>query len=214
MTSKHCEKTEDLEVSTRTPRPLSQRFDEEESCSSLPEGDNMTTVKGKCSHTNDRIIIAGMLVLYGLLLLTGCSSANYGGLKRSQDVARAFETHHVFEEHRYYYLNQENNPFAVIALQNDYTFKGKNMWRQFDPHSEMLKKIVDLVEGFPVYYSRTYGSYITDSQGKKIGYWYSSLRMTGVTVNNETRTVTIRTETPWLWDDEDGPFHRRRGIRF
>ena len=39
-------------------------------------------------------------------------------------------------------------------------------------------------------------------------------RMAGVTVDNETRTVEIRTETPWLWDDEDGPFHRRRGIRF
>lgn len=174
----------------------------------------MTTVKGKCTHKDDRIIIAGMLALCGLILLGGCSTANYGGLKHSQDVARAFETYQVFEEHRYYYLNQENNPFAVIALQNDYTFNGKNLWRPFDPHSDMLKKIVDLVEGFPVYYSRTYGSYITDARSKKIGYWYSSLRMAGVTVDNETRTVAIRTETPWLWDDEDGPFQRRRGVRF
>ena len=174
----------------------------------------MTTAKGKCTHTDDRIIIAGMLALCGLILLGGCSTANYGGLKHRQDVAQAFETYHVFEEHRYYYLNQENNPFAVIALQNDYTFNGKNLWREFDPHSDMLKKIVDLVEGFPVYYSRTYGSYITDGRGKKIGYWYSSLRMAGVTVDNETRTVAIRTETPWLWDDEDGPFQRRRGVRF
>ena len=174
----------------------------------------MTTVKGKCTHKVDRIIIAGMLALYGLILLGGCSTANYGGLKHSQDVARAFETYQVFEEHRYYYLNQENNPFAVIALQNDYTFNGKNLWREFDPHSDMLKKIVDLVEGFPVYYSRTYGSYITDGRGKIIGYWYSSLRMAGVTVDNETRTVAIHTETPWLWDDEDRPFQRRRGVRF
>jgi hypothetical protein len=157
-------------------------------------------------------MIAGLLTLGGLLLV-GCSMANYGGLKHSQEVARAFESYHVFEEHRYYYLNQENYPFAAIALQNDYTFHGKNLWRQFDPHSDMLKKIVDLVEGFPVYYGRTYGSYITDPQGKKIGYWYSSLRTVGVTVNNEARTVAIRTETPWLWDDDDGPFHHRRGIR-
>ena len=186
----------------------------EESGSGLPGGNNMTTVKGISKHKEDRIITAGMLALCGLLWLSGCSSANYGGLKRSQDVARAFETYQVFEEHRYYYLNQENNPFAVIALQNDYIFTGKNLWRQFDPHSDMLKKIVDLVEGFPVNYSRTYGSYITDRQGKKIGYWYSSLRMAGVTVNNETRAVAIRTETPWLWDDEDGPLRNRRGIRF
>jgi len=156
----------------------------------------MTTVKAKCKHKKNRILIAGMLALYGLLLLGGCSTANYGGLKHSQDVARAFETYHVFEDHRYYYLNQENNPFAVLALQNDYTFNGKYLWRQFDSHSEMLKKIVDLVKDFPVYYWYTYGSYIADSQGRKIGYWYSSLRMAGVTVDNETRTVAIRTETP------------------
>jgi hypothetical protein len=157
-------------------------------------------------------MVAGMLTLCGLLLLGGCSTANHGGLKRNQDVARAFETYYVFEDHRYYYLNQENNPFAVIALHNDYTFKGKRMWREFDPNSDMLKKIVDLVEGFPVYYSRTYGSYILDRQGQKIGYWYSSLRMAGVTVNNESRTVSIQTETPWLWDEDDGLFNRGGGI--
>ena len=174
----------------------------------------MTTVKAKCKHKDDRILIAGMLALYGLLLLGGCSTANYGGLKRSRDVARAFETYHVFEEHRYYYLNKENNPFAVIALQNDYTIQGKNFWRQFDPHSDLLEKIDDMVEGFTVYYVRTYGSNIADPRGKKFGYWYSSLQLVWVTVYIEARTVAIRTETPWLWDDDDGPFQRRRGIRF
>ena len=47
----------------------------------------MTTVQAKCKHKDDRILIAGMLALYGLLLLGGCSTANYGGLKRSRDVA-------------------------------------------------------------------------------------------------------------------------------
>jgi len=171
-------------------------------------------IAAKGNPKDSRILIAGMLALYGLLLLSGCSTANYGGLKRSRDVARTFETYHVFEEHRYYYLNQENYPFAAIALQNDYTFHGKNLWRQFDPNPDMLKKIVDLVKDFPVYYGDVYGSYIVDPQGNKIGYWFSSLRMVGVTVDTETRTVAIRTETPWLWDDDDGPFHRRRGVRF
>jgi hypothetical protein len=169
---------------------------------------------GKPGRFSNFFLIAGMLSLNSLLLLGGCSTANYGGLKHSQDVARAFETYHVFDDHRYYYLNQENNPFAVIALHNDYTFNGKNFWRQLDPHSDMLKKIVDLVEGFPAYYSRTYGSYMMDSQGQRIGYWYSSLRGAGVTVDNETRTVSISTETPWLWNDDESPFNNRRGVRF
>jgi peptidoglycan/xylan/chitin deacetylase (PgdA/CDA1 family) len=76
----------------------------------------------------------------------------------------------------------------------------------------MLKKIVDLVEGFPVYYSRPYGSYVLDRQGQKIGYWYSSLQTVGVKVNHESRTVSIQTETPWLWDEDDRLFHRGGGI--
>ena len=174
----------------------------------------MKTTKIRFHHKHNRIIIFGTLALHGLLLLSGCSSANHAGLKHSQDVARAFESYHVFENHQYYYLNQENNPFAVLALHNDFTFKDNYSWRRFDPHSDMLEKIIDLVEGFPIYYWHTYGSFIADAHGKRIGYWYSSLRMVGVTVDNETRTVSIRTETPWLWDDDDERFRNRPGVRF
>ncbi len=148
-------------------------------------------------------VIFAALFFITAMLLAGCSMANYGGLKHSRDVSQAFETFHVYENHHYYYLNQENDPYAVVALQSRYTLSG-GMWTEFDPQSKMLEKIVELVKGFPVNYSYPYGSYLLDGQGNQVGYWYSSLRMVGITVNNQTHKVLINTETPWLQDDERG----------
>jgi len=147
-----------------------------------------------------RGVVFAILFLTASMLFSGCS-ARYGGLKHSRDVAQAFETFHVYEGCRYYYLNQENNPYAVAALQNPYTLSGR-MWTEFDPRSKKLEKIVELVKGFPVNYSYPYGSYLLDRQGNTVGYWYSSLRMVGIRVDSEAHTVLINTETPWLQDDD------------
>ena len=155
-------------------------------------------------HQSSSAIAAELLkksaICIAILLLTGCASGSYGHLKHSREVAQAFETYHVFPDHRYYYLNQENNPYAVVALQNSYTLAGVE-WRQFDPQSKKLEKLVDLVKDFPVNYSQPYGSYINDSQGNRIGYWFSSLWMHSIRIGPETKVVSINTEKPWLNDD-------------
>jgi len=152
----------------------------------------------------DMLLVIRCLTLAGLFFGAGCSAGNYGYLKHSRDVAQAFETYHVFPEHRYYYLNQENNPYAVVALQNPYRLLLGNMWTEFDPRSGKLEKVVGLVKDFPVNYSYTYGSIINDPMGKQIGYWYSSLRVISIKVDEENRTVSINTGTPWLQDDHGG----------
>jgi len=142
--------------------------------------------------------------VFANFLILGCSAGRYGHLRNSPEVARAFETYHVFPDHRYYYLNQENNPFGLVALQQHYTLSGVE-WQHFDPEPQKLKKLVDLVKGFPAYYSYAYGSYIEDPQGNRIGYWYSSLWMRGIRIDPQTQTVSIDTEKPWLRDEEYRP---------
>jgi len=132
-----------------------------------------------------------------LILLSGCAMGNYGSLKTSRDVAVAFETYHVYSDHRYYYLNQQNNPFAVAAIQKPFSLTGP-LWTEFDPTSAMFEKVVGLVKDFPVPYSYTRGAYIQGLQGEQIGYWYSSLRIVSVKVDDEAKTVSINTEQPWL----------------
>jgi hypothetical protein len=97
---------------------------------------------------NPPVIKCALLILV-VFLLSGCSTVNHGSLERSRDIAQTFETYHIFPSHCYYYLNQENNPFAIIALQSGYTICDP-VWTEFDPHSRLLEKIVDLVKGFPI----------------------------------------------------------------
>ena len=152
---------------------------------------------------NNSIVVFAAVSLIGITLGIGCSGANHGRFKHSRDVKQAFETYHVYPEHRYYYLYLENNPYAVIALRKDYTITDEQ-WTEFDPQTDKLEKVVELVERFPVGYSNAYGSYLVDSSGNQIGYWYSSLLIRNLKVNNEVKIVSIHTDTPWLRDEERG----------
>ena len=148
--------------------------------------------------------VAGTLIcLAALLMIVGCAGANYGGIKHSRDVRQSFETYHVYPDHRYYYLNQENNPYAVVALQPGYTISDPQ-WREFDPRTGTLEKAVELVKGFPAGYLNAYGSYLLDANGNRIGYWYSSLPLRSLKVDRESKKVSILTDKPWLRDDERG----------
>lgn len=162
-------------------------------------------------HGTDFGALFALFSLIGLLYCFGCSGANYGGLKHSREVTQAFETYHVYPEHRYYHLHLENTPYAVIALQNSFTVSDKQ-WTEFDPQTEKLEKIVDLIKQFPENYYNAYGSYLKDSLGNQIGYWYSSLRLRTLKVDNETKKVSIYTDTPWLRDRDRG-FGTGIGIR-
>lgn len=139
-----------------------------------------------------------LLVL--IFTLFACATANTGGVKHSREVAQAFETYHVNPEFNYYHYNQENNPFAVVGLLKAYTIKDPD-WRPVDPDSATYTKVIDLVKSFPDYYSYPYGSYIINPQGEQIGMWYSSLPPPGISVNPETRRVSINAARPWLDDD-------------
>ena len=154
-------------------------------------------------------------IILVFMLIYGCAAANHGSLSRSQEATRAFEKLEAFADHRYYYLNQENNPYAVVALQNAYMITDP-LWVEMDPNTETFKRVLGLVENFPVYSNFTaHGSYILDNRMNRIGYWYSSLRSVSISVDNANRKVSINTEKPWI-EDDDEPFIRdfRRGTRF
>ena len=160
------------------------------------------TPKRKNTNRSPTTEIAGITLLISLLFL-GCSTGNTGRVTHSREVAHAFETYHVYPDHRYYYLHLEKNPWAVLALQKPFSVS-KNQWTEFDPNSQKLEKIVGLVKDFPFEYSNTYGSFIEDREGNQIGYWYSKLRIRSFKIDKETQKVSILTDTPWLRDDDEG----------
>ena len=126
----------------------------------------------------------------------GCQMENVGSLERSPDVTTAFEAYQVPSDYRYYFLNQENNPFGVAGLKGGYTIEGPD-WRSVDKSSPIFRKVVDLVRGFPAQGGVTQGFLILDPQKNPIGVWYSSLSA-GITVDPNAKRVMISTSKPWL----------------
>jgi len=129
---------------------------------------------------------------------SACQLENTGSARKSPEVAQAFETMQFqeFFKYRYYFLNQENNPFGVAGLNSDYWIQGPD-WKECDPGSPTFRKVVGLVQSFPAQGSRTEGYYIMDGKGRRIGVWYSSLTA-GITVDSDSKKVVIATATPWL----------------
>jgi len=83
------------------------------------------------------------------LLAGGCQFENTGSTRRSAKVAQAFETLQFqgFPGYRYYFLNQENNPFGAAGLEEGYWMKDPD-WRECNPDSPTFGKVVELVQRF------------------------------------------------------------------
>ena len=138
-------------------------------------------------------------LVWAVAFLAGaCQFENTSSIRKSTEVAQAFETLQLpgFPRYRYYFLNQENNPFGVAGLECDYWMQGPD-WKECSPDSPVFSKVVRLVQSFPVPGSRTEGYYIVDRQGRQIGVWYSSLTA-GITIDPDSKKVMITTSTPWL----------------
>jgi len=138
------------------------------------------------------------------ILISACSTANLGWLRNSEEVGRAFETLQVSPDYRYWYLYLENSPYAVLGLNREYRIEDI-LWTEAAPDSEVFQKVVGLVQGFPVPGSRTFGAYVLDANGDRIGVWYSSMSA-GISVDPATKVVFITTGTPWMTGDgsDDG----------
>ena len=134
------------------------------------------------------------VAILGAALAVACTMANIGSVRTSPEVTRQFENLEINPNYRYWYMNQENNPFGVIGLDREYGFDGGPLWRALDPDSPTFKKVVGLVESFPVPNSVTSGYNIFDHQGRPIGVWYSSLSA-GITVDPAAKAVSVATST-------------------
>jgi hypothetical protein len=147
------------------------------------------------------IVAAFMLSAIGMMLFIACSATHIGRIRNSPEVTRQFENLQVDPDYRYWYLNQENNPFGVVGLDRDYRLNGGPMWQPVAPDSPIFEKVVGLVQDFPLPGSYASGFQITDPTGRVIGVWYSSLPA-GIAVDSSTRLVSISTAMPWVFNDD------------
>jgi len=132
---------------------------------------------------------------------SACSLPNTGGIRESREITRRFDKLEVDPNYRYWYLNLENNPFGIVGLDREYRLDEDPMWQAVAADSPTFRKVVGLVQSFPLPNSYTSGFAITDAQGREIGVWYSSLTA-GITVDPQMKIVSISTVMPWVFNDE------------
>ncbi|MEJ2101083.1 MAG: hypothetical protein P8X68_14065 [Desulfobacterales bacterium] len=141
---------------------------------------------------------AGILMIG---LLAGCASnkvarENSGSLKLSSEVSQIFQTYKVLPEYRYYITGSVTKPHVIMGIDQDYTFDSPLWQAAADLSPEQLKKWVDQMLGFQIP-TRTFGAYILDPGGKRVGIWYSPYPDVPVEVHPDKRIVVIyRTSFP------------------
>jgi hypothetical protein len=146
-----------------------------------------------------RHIVLALVLAAGFM--AACTLAKIGGVHSSPEATEQFEALAARPDYRYWYLNQENNPFGVVGLEQDYRLDDGPTWHAVEPDSDLFRKVVGLVQSFPMPGSFTAGFVITDPGGRQIGHWYSSLSA-GITVDPQTKIVSITTVAPWVFNED------------
>jgi hypothetical protein len=115
-----------------------------------------------------------VLLLFAVVLVTGCARPDYGQLVRSEEATRAFETATVLPDHTYYYTGPEARPEAIMALDNAYTLANeRNFWIKVDISEDRLQMWNRIIRNETRIKFPYYGSRIVTPEGKVAGVWYS-----------------------------------------
>jgi len=83
-----------------------------------------------------------ILVTMAAVLAAACSTTHIGGIRMSREVTEQFEKLEVKPNYRYWFLNQENNPYGVAGLDREYRLDDDRMWQAVDPDSATFRKVV------------------------------------------------------------------------
>ncbi len=125
------------------------------------------------------------------IALIGCSMSNYGKLKSTPEVTRAFEAYQILPGHKYYYRGTYSRPVVIAGINENYKLNSK-LWIEIDPKSKDFRKLIDKVslQGSG---STTdpWGFTILDNSGRDVGVWYSAIRAAAVDINENGQIVNL-----------------------
>jgi hypothetical protein len=105
------------------------------------------------------------------LLLAGCGGT-YGRFVYDEAVDQVFEDLRVLPDHHYYFSGPDSNPRAIIAIDKRYTLVSR-LWKPVDMTAARLKSWVKNPARRGHYYPYTFGRYLLDDGGERVGLWYS-----------------------------------------
>lgn len=135
---------------------------------------------------------AGFAALAAFLLAIagGCAAGAYGRLLPDNEVTGMFRSNSVPGNYKYFTDGRSNMPYAIIGMDPDYPFDLK-FWEPTTPNTEAFSQKVKSMF-HPVILiqpDRASGAWILNSDGKKVGIWYSIYGST--TIQDKDGTVSV-----------------------
>ena len=118
-----------------------------------------------------------LAAIVSFFLLAGCAGGNYGKLDRDRDLDNMFLNYEVLPDHNYYISGGYYAPKAILAIQKEYALDNPgNLWVAV-PNVDYLqmRKWIDTIAPEQNYrWSGGYfAAYILDTNGNRVGVWYS-----------------------------------------
>lgn len=150
------------------------------------------------SRTTIVACVASLTLFFG-----GCAGARYGALQRSPEASKFFDSGKVLPQYRYYTTGAQNVPDAILAVDRKFTLKN-TVWREEELDEKRLKRLVfNLKYSSDRFSDIPYGMKVIGPEGEGIGYWFSDLTFTTVTMPSAAEVViqspaTIRAARPDL----------------
>lgn len=130
-----------------------------------------------------------------LLACVGCATTPAGRLEGSPEVTRAFEESEILPNHQYYISGFQTLPYAIIAVDDNYQLR-PGRWTPIDMNSTVLNVLTYRMD--QVYSLNPRGAWILDSDGNRLGAWYSSQYQTTIRRGKDNRILIVSPEPPDL----------------
>jgi len=135
-----------------------------------------------------------LVLCLGVLSCSGPLFRNYGRILPSEEANRDLEGNVVHPEIRYYISGSDLYPNALIGLHRDYRLDRETLWKEVAMTPGKLREIVGFMKA-RAYEFRQFprGFDLIDTEGKKIGFWYSIFTARTFLRFEEDGTVMILT---------------------
>ena len=140
-------------------------------------------------------LTAGLSLLLTTLFFVGCGSVTYGRLENSPEITKVFKDSRILSDYRYYISGFQRIPYAIIGIDSKYRLRS-GLWQPLDMDSATLAQIVFRMDY--VYSLTPRGAWILDSNGNRLGIWYSSQYQTTVQMLKDDQIMVASPEPPDL----------------
>jgi hypothetical protein len=140
---------------------------------------------------------AAVLCLSFFFFASSCATQSTGKLLPSAEITKIFEDHQILPDYFYYYSGLQGVPDALIGIHTNYSLR-IDQWQQVDLTSLTLKTWIFRMQA--VQLMRPQGAWILDTEGNRVGIWFSGLRQTAVRLQKNNRVVIVPPKPPKLQD--------------